>query len=323
MGQPDPGTVDGGRTAESAVVLTDPEITDARTARAFKNQIPRSGDRVAQRDPTRVCSVIFQGRSARHDDIAPGISISGAGSQLQYPGRDHGPTRQIHIPQGQLTRTHLSDLGSAYTLVAGGIVESQVGRSIHNIKSAVGIILPENSATGVRSRSQIPQRSTLDGESSGSQSTAVVNLQHTSLHPGSHRVGARARHSHRSGAGLIHAATGVTGGKTGGNQQIHILRAVRHVEGGCSVQREGTAGRDRRHFGLITARKNVDIHGLRRVLSTSQFQLSTGHIHCEGSATPEMIRKVRTSHRSAVNVESVDRDPVVPTKGVSAGILVT
>ena len=176
MGQPDPGTVDGGRTAESAVVLTDPEITDARTARAFKNQIPCSRDRITQWDPTGVGAVIFQRRSACHRNAALGISVSGAGTQLQRPGRNHGPTRQVHIPQGQLTRTHLSDLGSAYTLVAGGIVESQVGRSIHNIKSAVGMILPENSATGVRSRSQIPQRSTLNGEVPRANGTTVQDF---------------------------------------------------------------------------------------------------------------------------------------------------
>ena len=47
MGQPDPGTVDGGQTTETAVVLTHPKAPYRRSSAPFKNQIPRSRNRVA------------------------------------------------------------------------------------------------------------------------------------------------------------------------------------------------------------------------------------------------------------------------------------
>ena len=206
MGQPNPGTVDRSRTAESAVVLTHPKVPHRRSSGAFKNQIPHSRDRVPQRDPARVRTVIFQGRSARHGNITPGISVSSAGTQLQCPGRDHGSTRQVHIPQGQLPRTYLGELRPTAPLRAGRVVESQVGRSIHNIKSAVGTILPENSAAGIRSRTQIPQCSTLHGEVPGAYATAVHDFQNPTPHPGSARIRSNSSHSHRPSAVLIHNA---------------------------------------------------------------------------------------------------------------------
>ena len=266
--------------------------------------------------------MVFQGRSVRHRNSTPGISVSSAGTQLQRSGRDHRSARQIHIPQGQLTRTHLGDLGSTCSLGACCIVESQVGRSIHNVKNAVGIILPENSAAGVGSRTQIPQRSTLNGEVTGANGTAVQDFQNPTPHPGSARIRSNSSHSHRSRPVLIyraHVATPLI--QIARDQQIHVLRTIRHSEVCLGVDRQRRVGGDLADHCLVARRKHINVDGGSGVISPAQLQLAPGHVEGKGAPTHEVVIQISSAYRSTVDVENVHRGISIPTEGVCAGVV--